>query len=367
MTKYLSSCVQLWRIAVGGFPRIVGRDHLGRRRKRNPRATRPGRRPPPVARLMGPNPVITAFIRASARLSENAFCRELLHNHIKICLCPSTEGRHGPSHCHTAPACNPTRLRLLLLLRQAELTVGELIEIVGQSQPRVSRHLKRSCRRLLGASRKALGFLSLSEAGSAPRFAAAVASITERRSGRPGSDLCRLAAVREARREAAAYSRPTQRNGSASRRAHARRMEAAIVRHIAGCRWTLCSMPAGNGHAQLLSPHVKRAVGVDVVRRSRDRAADWRARRRMHRCASPALLATRCQRRATRLRCGALSSGSALSTILLPPWRRARVMRPGGRVLIADFAPRACGSRRCAPSPARLLRPRSARLVPPPV
>src|ERR1700710_2229478 len=39
-------------------------------------------------------------------------------------------------------AGDPTRLRLLLLLRQAELTVSELIEIVGHSQPRVSRHLK---------------------------------------------------------------------------------------------------------------------------------------------------------------------------------------------------------------------------------
>ena len=42
-------------------------------------------------------------------------------------------------------AGDPTRLRLLLLLRQAELTVSELTEIVGQSQPRVSRHLKLLC------------------------------------------------------------------------------------------------------------------------------------------------------------------------------------------------------------------------------
>ena len=34
-------------------------------------------------------------------------------------------------------AGDPTRLRLLLLLREAELAVSELIEIVGQSQPRV--------------------------------------------------------------------------------------------------------------------------------------------------------------------------------------------------------------------------------------
>mgnify|MGYP001793194023 CR=1 FL=1 len=42
-------------------------------------------------------------------------------------------------------AGDPTRLRLLLLLRQAELTVSELIEIVGQSQPRVYRHQKLLC------------------------------------------------------------------------------------------------------------------------------------------------------------------------------------------------------------------------------
>ena len=38
-----------------------------------------------------------------------------------------------------------TRLRLLLLLVKAELTVSELTEILGQSQPRVSRHLKLLC------------------------------------------------------------------------------------------------------------------------------------------------------------------------------------------------------------------------------
>ncbi|MFM2288333.1 MAG: hypothetical protein RL684_1476 [Pseudomonadota bacterium] len=37
---------------------------------------------------------------------------------------------------------DPTRLRLLALLGHGELTVGELCRIVGQSQPRVSRHLK---------------------------------------------------------------------------------------------------------------------------------------------------------------------------------------------------------------------------------
>ena len=39
-------------------------------------------------------------------------------------------------------AGEPTRLRLLALLSDAELTVSELVAILRQSQPRVSRHLK---------------------------------------------------------------------------------------------------------------------------------------------------------------------------------------------------------------------------------
>lgn len=37
---------------------------------------------------------------------------------------------------------DPTRLRILALLRSMELSVGELAQVLGQSQPRVSRHLK---------------------------------------------------------------------------------------------------------------------------------------------------------------------------------------------------------------------------------
>jgi len=39
-------------------------------------------------------------------------------------------------------AAEPTRLRLLFLVSQAEYTVGELCEVLGQSQPRISRHLR---------------------------------------------------------------------------------------------------------------------------------------------------------------------------------------------------------------------------------
>jgi len=37
---------------------------------------------------------------------------------------------------------DPTRLRIVTLLRLMELSVGELAQVLGQSQPRVSRHLK---------------------------------------------------------------------------------------------------------------------------------------------------------------------------------------------------------------------------------
>src|ERR1700722_4683421 len=39
-------------------------------------------------------------------------------------------------------AAEPTRLRLLVLLSHGEYTVGELCAVLGQSQPRISRHLR---------------------------------------------------------------------------------------------------------------------------------------------------------------------------------------------------------------------------------
>lgn len=57
------------------------------------------------------------------------------------------------SHFLTSPAllaglraaAEPTRLRLLRICAQGELTVGEITRVIAQSQPRVSRHLKILC------------------------------------------------------------------------------------------------------------------------------------------------------------------------------------------------------------------------------
>src|SRR5690606_10194715 len=62
---------------------------------------------------------------------------------------PSSFGTSIPSFLPAVSAlraaADPTRLRLLALLARAELTVGEICEVLGQSQPRVSRHLKLLC------------------------------------------------------------------------------------------------------------------------------------------------------------------------------------------------------------------------------
>src|SRR4029077_1032809 len=74
-------------------------------------------------------------------VQPNGACFPRSSKDIKLCL--YVERRTMDGLVANVPwAGDPPRLPLLLLLRQAELTVSELIEIVGQSQPRVSRHLK---------------------------------------------------------------------------------------------------------------------------------------------------------------------------------------------------------------------------------
>src|SRR6201994_2381713 len=55
-----------------------------------------------------------------------------------------TSGRLGFEALNAAlkAAGEETRLRVLALVAEAELTVSELTEILRQSQPRISRHLK---------------------------------------------------------------------------------------------------------------------------------------------------------------------------------------------------------------------------------
>jgi ArsR family transcriptional regulator len=63
-------------------------------------------------------------------------------DHIKICLYPYLVTPTLPLADRFQALADPTRLRILALLRRMELSVGELAQVLGQSQPRVSRHLK---------------------------------------------------------------------------------------------------------------------------------------------------------------------------------------------------------------------------------
>ena len=169
-------------------------------------------------------------------------------------------------------AGDPTRLRLLLLLRQAELTVSELVEIVGQSQPRVSRHLK-----LLGEAgllerfkEGSWVFYRAADRGKGAELGAALAALADPESaGKPTP--CGWPHVRKARAAAAAaYFRANAAGmGAHPRPACARKkmwkppsssaLTARPDRKSAGCRHR--HRPDA-GIAQ--RPHVKRAVGVDV-------------------------------------------------------------------------------------------------------
>src|SRR6476619_5019339 len=102
-------------------------------------------------------------------------------------------------------AGDSTRLRLFLLLRQAELTVSELIQIVGQSQPRVSRHLKLLCEAGLLERFKegSWVFYRAADTGPCAELGGAIHTLAREAPGYQ-DDLKRLAGVREARAAIAA-------------------------------------------------------------------------------------------------------------------------------------------------------------------
>jgi ubiquinone/menaquinone biosynthesis C-methylase UbiE/DNA-binding transcriptional ArsR family regulator len=245
-------------------------------------------------------------------------------------------------------AGDPTRLRLLLLLRQAELTVSELIEIVGQSQPRVSRHLKLLC----GA-----GLIERFKEGSWVFYRAADegqgvslgATLSELAAGPHQTDLKRLAAVREARAaEATAYFKANASEWGRIRALHApeKDVEAAIVRHL-GAAPIEHLLDAGTGTGrmlELLAPQVKRAVGVDVSAEMLAIARDRLMRSNL----------AHCQVRQGDTYRLPYPSGGALAGFDAVLFHQvlhylddpgaavaeaARVMRAGGRLLIGDFAP----------------------------
>jgi ubiquinone/menaquinone biosynthesis C-methylase UbiE/DNA-binding transcriptional ArsR family regulator len=171
---------------------------------------------------------------------------------------------------------DPTRLRILALLRAMELSVGELAQVLGQSQPRVSRHVKILADAGLAERRKegSWVFLGLGPAaqGSGSQNGALLAAI-EGWSERDGdhwavADAARLVAVRADRVAAAEqYFDAHAAEWDAIRSLHVAeaQVEAAIAEQLAdGPIGRLVDIGTGTGRMiELFGPAADSAVGID--------------------------------------------------------------------------------------------------------
>ncbi len=103
---------------------------------------------------------------------------------------------------------DPTRLRIALLIRQLELSVGEVVQILGQSQPRVSRHIRILDEAGIAERRKEGSWVFLRPGAqlTSGRLDALFAMTDGSETRMVQRDLTKLAEVREARAKmAAAY------------------------------------------------------------------------------------------------------------------------------------------------------------------
>ncbi len=102
---------------------------------------------------------------------------------------------------------DPTRLRIVQLLRTMELSVGELAQVLAQSQPRVSRHVKILCDAGVAERRKEGSWVFIAPGApetTAPLFSAIDAWIEKLGADHWHiADAARLAAVRADRAAAA--------------------------------------------------------------------------------------------------------------------------------------------------------------------
>ena len=243
---------------------------------------------------------------------------------------------------------DPTRLRLLALCAQAELTVSELVRILGQSQPRVSRHLKLLVDAgLLERVREgAWVFHRLVQDGPSAETASTLSRLL------PGKDDPALAldarrleetsAARE--KKAAAYFRRNAAAWHKLRSLHIddREVEAALERLVGeGPIDMLLDVGTGTGRLlEIFGPRARRAVGVDL---SSDMLAVARANLKRNGLGSCTLRkADMYQLPFAGPRFDVVTIHQVLHFADSPGQaiaEAARVMRPAGRLVLADFAP----------------------------
>src|SRR4051812_31060606 len=167
----------------------------------------------------------------------------------------------------------PSRLRLLILCARGELTVSELAQILGQSQPRVSRHLKLLCEAgLLDRFREGSWvFYRLSGGSAASALARHLVAACGEADETVVLDLQRLAAIKRQRAElAAAYFSENAAHWHRIRSLYIdeREVEAALLEIIAAeAPRDLLDIGTGTGRMlEVLGPRVGHALGLDQSR-----------------------------------------------------------------------------------------------------
>jgi ArsR family transcriptional regulator len=249
-------------------------------------------------------------------------------------------------------AGDATRLRLLLLLTKAELTVSELTQILGQSQPRVSRHLKLLCDAGLLERFKegAWVFYRAADSSAEAALTRVLPSLADaEREPVLVDDMRRLAQVRAARaQEAAAYFRANAAHWERIRSLHVPEgeVEAAIVR-LLGETPLDSVLDAGTGTGrmlELLAPHIKRGIGIDVSPEMLAIARDRLGQAGIFNCQVRRGDVYRLPFADGDARDGfqAVLFHQVLHFLDDPQAavrEAVRVLAPGGRILIADFAP----------------------------
>ena len=241
----------------------------------------------------------------------------------------------------------PNRLRILALLQHGELAVGELAQIMDQSQPRLSHHLKALANAGL-VERMPEGawvFYSIPASGPLRVFLDRIIQPIDRDSGEFSSDLRRLTRVRQARTEAAvAYFTKVAETWDTVRGLHSENelIERRLL-ELAGPANYKRIIDIGTGTGRMLSLFADRAERLDGVDLSHRMLTVARAN--LDRDGVPHAYVR--QSDATNLPYQDDSADLVIIHQVLhfvdEPERiiseAARVLAPQGRLLIVDFAP----------------------------
>lgn len=243
-------------------------------------------------------------------------------------------------------AAESSRMRILVLLSHGDLTVSDLTEILGQSQPRVSRHLKL----LLDADLIARyqegswAYFRLSDSDTAREFVQGLTTRIDKADSVVGRDLERLDAVKSRRQaRAAEYFSRNAASWDHIRSLHVpdQAVEAAL-RKLVGSRpfQTMADLGTGTGRLlEIFAPLYRRGIGIDlsremlsVARANLDRAGVTHAQVRLGDLYAPPV-----ERNSFDL----VTMHQVLHYLEKPGAavaEAARLLRPAGRLIVVDFA-----------------------------